>query len=79
MAIPRGNSSNQSNLSVISFFFWLAHDNKLVGALQTLTSVYSRSYSCLLLGYYIPLYVLSALFIDHATSDPLTNLKALWL
>ena len=77
MAISRDNSSDQSNHSVISFFVWLAHDNKLMGALQTFTSRYSRCYSCLFLGYCITLYVLPALFMDYATSDPLTNFKAL--
>ena len=80
MAISRrDNSSDQSNLSLIQFFVWLAHDNKLMGALQISTSIYSRCHSCLFLGCHISLYVLPALFIDHATSDPLTDLKALWL
>lgn len=79
MAMSCDNSFDQSNHSVISFFVWLAHDNKLMGALQIFTSTYSRCYFCLFLGYFITLYVLPALFMDYATSDPLTNLKALWL
>ena len=80
MAISRDNSSDRSNLLVISFFVWLTHDNKFIGALQPLMSIYSRCYSGLFLGYhYISFYMLPAVFIDCAASNQLTDLKALRL
>ena len=71
--------SGQSNYSIVSFFVWLAHNNKFMVARPTLTSTYSQCRSCSFSRYCISPYVLPALFIDHATSDPLTDLKALWL